>query len=277
MSEATSTSPEAVAQLRSALDAWATDAVGIVRQATAAAAGLVDQTEREVRARSTREAALEAALQAASDDSRERIRRELLLATAALESARVGLVHAQETARAAQALQRRIVEATSGRVPRAAQALKRKLDALGEYAAVPIPSSAATSGAGSNGSDFGVAGIVDVPIEKARFDDNPILDGFSRGGASISDYRWAVETWETVVRPGVLAGKNRDDFARRDTDAGRHSGFRRTAGVYDMFLGSDPIHFTRRTDGTLDVASGRHRVEVARQLGITHLPGRLHG
>jgi hypothetical protein len=208
-----------------------------------------------------------------------RLVKEIQLADASLEHARRGLSSATEAARSAQMLERRINESTNERVPLAVQALGGKLRALSDYRATSAPSATSTptgNGAASNGSGYGVQGIVDVPINHADFDDNPIKDGYHRGGANISDYRWAVETWESVVRPGVVAGKTREDFARRDAEMGRHVGFRRTAGVYDMFLGDHPIQFSRRADGTLDVASGRHRVQIAQQLGLTHLPGRLH-
>jgi hypothetical protein len=275
----TSTSPEAVAELRSALGVWAAAASGIARQANAAATALVGEAEAEVRARSARKGALEAALRAAKHQERARLAREIQLANSSLESARRALNRATEAARGAQSLQRRIDESTSSRVPSASQALALKLQALFAYKAVSVPSSTNTSpstGGLASHNDFGVPGIVNVPIEHAHFEDNPIKDRYDRGGADVSDYRWAVETWETVVRPGVLAGKTREDFERRDAELGRHTGYRRTAGVYDMFLGSDPVHFARRSDGTLDVPSGRHRVKIAQHLGLTHLPGRIY-
>lgn len=276
----TSTRPEAVSELRSALGVWATTATGIATQANAAATALTVEAEAAVRARATRKAALEAALRAAKNEDRARLAREVQLATTSLEDARRALQHATEAAREAQNLQRRIDESTSSRVPRASQTLARKLQALSDYQAESVPSSTGTpaaTGAATSSHDFGVPGIVNVAIAHAHFEDNPITDGYHREGrGNISDYRWAVETWETVVRPGVLAGKTREDFERRDNEQGRYTGYRRTAGVYDMFLGSDSIHFTRRSDGTLDVPSGRHRVQIAQQLGLTHLPGVLH-
>lgn len=275
----TSTSPEAIADLRSAIDRWGTSAIGIARQASAAAAALVTEIEAAVRARSARKAALEALLRSAKDADRGRLAGQLHAATASLESARSALQDATDAARATQTLQRRINDCGSGRVPEASRALTRKLGALSEYQSSAVRSTSTPTPAATTVADrgYGVQGIVDVPIDQARFDDNPIQDGYYKGGADIADYRWAVETWETVVRPGVLAGKTREDFEQRDTAIGQHTGFRRTAGVFDMFLGNDPIQFSRRADGTLDVSSGRHRVQVAQRLGLTHLPGRLHG
>jgi hypothetical protein len=243
----------------------------------------VHEAEAEVRRRAATKAALEAALASCRHEEREGLKRQLALAAESLEDARRGLQQANGASRAAQALERRISDSAGSRVPRAAGELARKLDALADYYAVPLPTSGqppaipiAASTGDTTSDDFGVPGIVNVPIAHASFDDNPILDGYQRGGANLGDYRWAVEKWETVVRPGVLAGKTREDFERRDAETGS-TGLRRTAGVYDMFLGGDPIQFARRPNGSLDVASGRHRVAVAKQLGITHLPGRLHG
>jgi len=161
-------------------------------------------------------------------------------------------------------------------VPSANRDLEHKLQALSDYAAAPVPAPSGASAAGGV-PNFGVSGLVDVPVDRMDFEDNPIRGNFGRGGAEVGDYRWAVETWETVVRPGVLAGQSRADFAARDAARGREIGLRRTAGVYDMFLGDDPIAVSRRSDGSFSVNSGRHRIAIARQLGITHLPGKIHG
>jgi hypothetical protein len=276
----TRTSSDAVAELDSALRTWAAAATGIALQTSAAVKALLTEAQKTVRERASRVAAIERAITAARDEDRTRLARELQIANRCLEDARRGLRSATEADHSAQSMARRINESTNRRVPSASQSLRRKLGALAEYQSISAPSSPhrfrATSGA-PGGNDFGVPGIVDVPIEHANFDDNPILGTFGRGGATLTDYRWAAETWETVVRPGVLAGKTREDFGRQDASAGRYTGYRRLGGVHDMFLGDHPIQFSRRADGTLDVANGRHRVQVARQLGITHLPGRMHG
>ena len=276
----TTTDPAAIAQLDASLRAWSSSAIGLVRQTTAATSAVVTRAEAAVRKCSANQSAVEAALSSARDEEdKTRLQRDLREATAALESAKRGLATASDAARSAQLLERRIGDSATGRVPDATRSLSKKLEALADYRDTGPPASTAGNAA-SNGPaayDYGVEGISDVPLDQADFCDNPIRDGYHKGGAKVEDYRWAVETWETVVRPGVLAGKSRDDFESRDIAMGRESGFRRTAGVYDMFLGGDLIEFSRRADGSLDVASGRHRVEIAKQLGITHLPGRVHG
>jgi hypothetical protein len=116
--------------------------------------------------------------------------------------------------------------------------------------------------------------LVDVPLDNVAVD-IPVSDGFSRRGLTITDYRWALEAWDNVVRPGVESGLGRDAFERRDAE---HSATenRRTADVYDVFLGdSNRLSFSRRADGMLEIGNGRHRVELARKLGIGRLPGKV--
>jgi hypothetical protein len=261
--------------MRSALRAWASSVSGIAVQADAATAALSDEAERELRRRVARLRALEDALRAAPPEDRGALAEAVRQAAASADRARHAVGLANEARQRSQALQRRVQPVATGLVDRGCRVLERKLRALGDYASAPVPT---PSGRPTGGAvNYGVPGLVDIPVDLADFSDNPILDGFHRGGADIADYRWAIETWETVVRPGVLSGKTRDDFQRRDAAQGRYVGMRRTAGVYDMFLGDDPIAISRRPDGTFDVGSGRHRIAVARELGINHLPGRILG
>jgi hypothetical protein len=212
--------------------------------------------------------------------------REIAAAEAALARAMRANAIVDEVERDARALERRIIEATEGHGVAAERDLDRRLGSLSGYRAVGV-SGGGTSG--SNGPAGGSGnradrspeeralqdrGLVSVPLSTTNHSDTPVIDGYLKGGATHSDYRWAVETWETVVRPGIAAGATREDFARRDADRGA-TGFRRTAGVYDMFLGDDRIVFSCRPDGLLDVTNGRHRIDVARQLGITNLPGEI--
>ena len=119
-------------------------------------------------------------------------------------------------------------------------------------------------------------GLSDLDVAQAGFADNPITGTFGRGGLTRADYRWAVSTWDELVRPGLDRGMTRDDFAARDAASGAPP-LRRTADVYDMFLGGDPIRVERRSDGSIAVINGRHRLRIAGELGITRLPARWGG
>ena len=280
------TTDEAVAALRAAIATWRTEARGVVRQAAAATAGFHAETRREVRQRKARLAALQSALAALRPETDPApLRQKVATAEAALSRATRAQALAEEVERDARALERRVVQTTEGHAAAAERDLARRLESLSGYRGTVTgasPASASPSGGASGNTSAESAedkalrqrGLVSVPLQTTSHADNPVLDGYHKGGTSRSDYRWAVETWETVVKPRVAAGESRDDFVRRDEARGA-TGFRRTAGVYDMFLGDDRLVFSRRPDGTLDVTNGRHRIDVARGLGITHLPGEI--
>jgi hypothetical protein len=132
----------------------------------------------------------------------------------------------------------------------------------------------------AGGGPFADMSLAELDVSAADLEENPILDGdsscetFGRGGLSRADYRWAVQTWNDTVGPCVASGKTREDFAERDARSNAKP-LRRTADVYDIFLGSDRIRADRRPDGSLNIVNGRHRMLIARELGITHLPGQM--
>jgi hypothetical protein len=269
---------EGLLVLKSALGTWAGSARGILAQATATTNALRHECEQELRRRTARLGALQASLNACRLPE-DRVRLQRAVQRAQDSAARARRAHAQACAAAddLRILERRLDATIGGRIPAAQSDLMRRLDALSGYRDGSSQSSSSTSGGASLhtlGKAFADRGLTDVPISNAKFDDNPIIDGYHKGGASQTDYRWAVETWDSVVRPGVLRGATHEDFERRDA-ARAAPEFRRTAAVYDMFMGDDRLIFSSRGDGALDVTNGRHRVEVARSLGISHLPGRV--
>ena len=123
-------------------------------------------------------------------------------------------------------------------------------------------------------------GLTDVEVSSADLAENPILDNngsqgtFGKGGLSRADYRWAVQTWNDTVGPAVSSGKTRADFVARDAQSNAQA-LRRAADVYDMFLGTDRIRADLQPDGSLNIINGRHRLLVARELGIKSLPGQV--
>jgi hypothetical protein len=130
---------------------------------------------------------------------------------------------------------------------------------------------------GAGGSSWRTdSGLSDVDVTAVSFDDNPITGKFGRGDLTRADYRWAVTAWDEVIRPGLDAGMTRDDLAARDAASGARQ-LRRYADVYDWFLGSERILVDRWADGTIHVTNGRHRFEVARELGVNRLPGEWGG
>lgn len=271
----------ALEALSTAIRAWRRDAVGILAQADAQLRGQSDAIERTRSQRANRLSALNAALSACDAESPERGRLMLAAGEAeeALARATQALQEMDEVRAEFRILERQTRASTDGGTERADADLRRRAEAIKAYHAAGLPSPAATGPAGgvpSSGGGDAIAqrGLAQVPLDQVDFSDNPILDGFGKGGATRGDYRWAVSTWADVVEPAVRDGADRSYFEARDAERGA-TGWRQTANVYDVFLGSKPISLSRRPDGSLDPQSGRHRIEVARELGITHLPARL--
>jgi hypothetical protein len=83
------------------------------------------------------------------------------------------------------------------------------------------------------------------------------------------------------LAPRLSGGASRDDLAAFDRAHGRDRGGivqpDSLANLFDVFFGSDPIAVSPGTDGVFSLSSGRHRTEIARRLGWTHVPGRILG
>ena len=116
--------------------------------------------------------------------------------------------------------------------------------------------------------------MTEFDVTQVDFSDNPILGSFTRSDdLTRADYRWRVQTWDQVVRPGLSRGMSRADFAARDAERGAPLR-RRTAEVYDLFLGSKVIHLVRREDGTLDPTAGGAGLRLPVSLASVAFPGR---
>lgn len=267
--------------LAAAIRDWQRDARGLLAQADARLRAQSDAVARTRAQRANHLRALETALQTCPPDSPER--GQLVLDARAAEEALARATAAEqemnEILTEFRMLERQTQASADGGAERAGADLRRRTEAIKDYRAATVPSSepGLASGAGPTstpGSALAQRGLTEVSLDQIDYSDNPILDEFTRGGATRGDYRWAVSTWADVVEPAVRDGHDRSYFEARDAERGA-SGWRQTANVYDMFLGSDPIALSRRPDGKLDPQSGRHRIEIARELGLTHLPARL--
>ena len=124
-------------------------------------------------------------------------------------------------------------------------------------------------------------GVELFDLERVDYSDTPIADGFNHKGAMPEDYEWSITALNDTIMPGVQRGMSRDEFTRLDNDRfgtideSEHVPMRRYAHVFDLYFGSDRIRLHREADGSLSVANGRHRIEMARQLGLTALPGEI--
>ena len=304
------TRDEALTAIDRALARWRAEAADMLAQAMSAAGEAQAAGEAETRRRAQQVATLQAQLRAlSSTDSqsaqalRAQIQRQLVHAEQSLEAARQATRRIAGIACQVSRLQRSHARTAEVSVCAARADLAGRVTALGAYraataggaiaagvaraagisgvpraAGVPAalaPGAAVPSALGSAGW-LAVRGLTDIDVAEVDFADNPITGSFGRGGHTRADYRWAMTTWDQVVRPGLDRGMSRDDFAARDAARGA-SPPRRTADVYDMFLGSDPIRVERGAGETLDVIDGRHRLVVACELGITHLPAHVTG
>lgn len=278
------TRDEAISSVDQALQAWSTELTGLLAQAGSAARGAKDHAEGVVRQRATEVAALEALLAAADEEQRPAIQARLVRANEAYESAKRASVRVADVATGVAQLSRTHTGVATEQVARARAQLSAMSSALEGYrsggAAFGGGGSSGTSTMSAGGSALASMGFIDLDVSAADLDENPILDDdgakgtFGKGGLSRADYRWAVQTWNDTVGPGIAGGKTRDDFAARDARSNAQPS-RRMADVYDMFLGTDCIQADRRPDGSLHINSGRHRLLIARELGIKNLPGQV--
>jgi hypothetical protein len=278
------TREEALALVDSALAQFDEQMVGVLAQATVVANGAVQQAEGVVRNCQTKVGALEVVVAAAKEEERRRLQAELIRAREQLKQASRTSKRVADVFEGVRALQRSYAQQYSPIVAAGRGNLAGRVVAVQEY----LSGGSGGSGGGSSGSGRAVPGglgtvlaglgmtSLSVSAAEADLDDNPIRDGFERHGLSRADYRWAVQTWNDTVGPGLARGMTRDDFAARDNGEPPAASCRRTADVFDMFLGPHAITVDRMPDGSLNIGDGYHRLQIARELGIKDLPGRVH-
>jgi hypothetical protein len=299
------TRDEALTAVDAALAQWAGASAEVLARAMTSAAGAQSEADAQVSRRAQRVSGLTDALAALRDDEplKAVIAGDLARAKESLERGKRAAAGIAGVATRVAALQRSQGRNTQAFVEAARADLARRGGELGAYrqagfgagtagllggpgggGAAGTLGGLALGGAAGRVSDGGAVGaswladrgFADVDVALADYSDNPIVGKFGRGGLTRADYRWAVTAWDEVIRPGLDRGMTRDDFAARDAARGARPP-RSYAEVYDMFLGQDPIQIARRPDGTLYVGSGRHRLEIARELGITRLPAKWGG
>ncbi len=280
------TRDEALASVDQALQAWSSDVAGVLIQAQTAVRAARGEVEAAVRKFANEVAALEAHLSAADEESRRRLQTKLSRAKESLENARRASARVAQVEASVSRLNRAHISTASQQVSSARAQLSAMSRALDGYRSsgggLRGGGPTGTGSAPTTATPLAGIGLVDLDVSSADLDDSPILDDdrsqgtFGKGGLSRADYRWAVQTWNDTVGPGVAGGKTREDFVEQDIRSDAQP-FRRTADVYDMFLGSDRIRADRRPDGSFDIVNGRHRLLIARELGIKTLPGQVSG
>jgi hypothetical protein len=276
------TRDEALGAIDRGLALWVTTATGTLAQATAFARGIQDSADGLVRQCAAKVAALEGLVRSLRpEDDHAAVMRQLTAATAALQSARREAAQIASVVQHLGAMASRHARDTGPSVNAARADLRRRATDLASYhssrAGRTESPASRTSGESTRAPSewLNGTGLTEVDLASVDFGDNPIVGAFGRGDATRADYRWAVQTWDDVVRPGVMEGMTRADFEDRDALYAAPA-LRRSATVYDLFLGdSDRLRLSRRPDGRFDVTNGRHRVHAARELGIRSLPGQV--
>jgi len=275
---------EAIASVDQALQTWSANVTGLLALAQTAARDAKNEVDGVVQKRANEVAVIEALLAAADDQQRRQLQARHIRAKDAHEQAKRACVRVNDVAASIAQLSRAHTTATTRQVANARTQLSAMSMALGDYRTGGAglgergPSSRSTARTG--GSSLASMGLADLDVSAADLDENPVLDDdrakatFGKGGLNRADYRWAVQTWNDTVGPGVASGKTREDFAERDSRSNAQP-LRRTADVYDVFLGTDRIRADRRSDGSLNIVNGRHRLLIARELGIKSLPGQI--
>jgi len=279
------TRDEAIAAVDRAIQTWSVNLTGILTVARSVARAAQEEAEVAVRRRAGEVSAIEASLAAAPNEHRRHLQAALVRAREAHAQARRAQVRIGDVAAAVSQLDRGHATAGASQVAEARAQLAAMSRALEGYRFGGVTVSGGGPSGGSaflpaGGSPLAGMGLAELDVNSAAFDDNPVLDDdrargkFGKGGLTRADYRWAVQTWNAEIGPGVAGGKTRDDFAERDARSNAQP-LRRTADVYDMFLGTDRIRADRQPDGSLTIVNGRHRLLIARELGIKSLPGQV--
>ncbi|MFZ4748730.1 MAG: hypothetical protein ACOYLK_17910 [Sphingomonas sp.] len=118
-------------------------------------------------------------------------------------------------------------------------------------------------------------GFAMVPLSLVDESDSQVggPEDFKKG-YSPADLEWAHEAFVGVIMPGVANGLTIDDFRDRDQREGR-MGTRSYADTYSGFFSTD--HAITLSGPGCTVVNGYHRIWVARQMGLRHIPARLMG
>ena len=213
-------------------------------------------------------------------------------------SAAIAALHrAEERVHVAERAQREGQQAVDAFTPRE-QGFGRAVDALARDVVVVTRAQAdalqgylAGGGSGGGGSFTGAAssassaggsastlpnGVQMIPLDLIDngYGDPVTGPGDFGKGYTPEDLEWAFEALHEVVLPAVQAGKGADYFSERDRKAGL-VGSRSYHDTYTgFFQGDDAITLNTAVGGRYTVGNGRHRIWVARKMGLTSIPAR---
>ena len=117
--------------------------------------------------------------------------------------------------------------------------------------------------------------IREIPLDRIAWESVGTLAPEDYRKVSREEMREGLRKLIQVVRPKVQQGATAEDFSRMDETLGLDyaHGYRR---IYDAFYGESCITLERYGDKYY-VINGRHRLLLAREMGIRSLPARVRG
>jgi hypothetical protein len=297
MTEHAHTDLDTLQQLRVTLVRYGVDATQVVREAQLGANRIIDQITTAISERALALAAAQEALRACSQRENadcsgeaqrvQRAEQQHAAAKQAFATAQTAIsAHDGPRQRYVTRIETLVAEGT-GTLIRQAARIQTYLDRASSGSGSISPGNAhdadgpaAAGGLGANGGDERpIPGAPDgfalVPLSSIDTSDSGVRGHQDFGkGYSPDDLAWAHHALHEQVLPAMRAGKGPDYFHDKDNEAGR-GGSRSLADTYSGFFGDSAIKLERQPNGTYSVGNGYHRIWVAQQLGLTHVPARV--
>ena len=170
-----------------------------------------------------------------------------------------------------------------GELPKANAFLERKLATLHAYMAMGIasggyavtpPTLAVGEASAALSSATPVPVVQDIPLDQINWEDVGALGEADHRKVTREEVQQGLLKLEQVVRPAVQQGACGDDFSRMDAEQNLDyaHGYR---CIYDAFYGPNECIVVEKVGDRYQVINGRHRLLLARELGLSSLPMRV--
>jgi len=168
---------------------------------------------------------------------------------------------------------RRFSRAVLDASPSAERAIGKLLETLTSYRVHQPPGAPAAALTESSGAPL-PGSVSIVSLSDIDDSDSPITGSQSFEKITYGDAQWCAEALADVVLPAIQRGKDREYLAARDRAENRPTSSS-YARVFDLYFRDNAIKLTATADGRYAVVDGYHRIWIARQAGLTHLPARV--